>query len=65
MSDLERGMKSPSIAKIDQLEAVMKVHPLTVLTLSYCKTPSSREAEALMARVASELDELLADGVGA
>ena len=59
VSDVERGAKNPTVVKIDQLAAVMKLHPLTVLTLSYCKTPSAREAAALLARVTAELDELM------
>lgn len=59
VSDVERGAKNPTVVKIDQLAAVMKLHPLTVLTLSYCKTPSTREATSLLARVTAELEELM------
>ena len=38
----------------------MQLHPLTLLTLGYCKTPSHREATALMTRVATEINEVLA-----
>lgn len=59
VSAVERGTKQLTVAKLDELAAVMKLHPLTVLTLSYCKTPSQREAVALMNRVASEIAELI------
>jgi transcriptional regulator with XRE-family HTH domain len=60
ISDVERGAKNPTVVKVDQLAAVMRLHPLTVLTLSYCKTPSTREAAVLLARVSAELEELMA-----
>jgi transcriptional regulator with XRE-family HTH domain len=60
ISELERGTKTPTVSKVDQLAAVMRLHPLTVLTLSYCKTPSQREVAAVMARVSTEIHEVLA-----
>lgn len=60
VSEIERGTKTPTITKIDQLAAVMRLHPLTVLTLGYCKTPSQKEAAAVMAKVSSEIHEVLA-----
>jgi len=56
--ELELGTKKPTLAKIDQLAAVMKLHPLTVLTLSYCQTPTVHEAAAMCAYVISEIDRL-------
>ncbi len=35
LSTLERGLKSPTLSKIDTLAEVMAVHPLTLLFLSY------------------------------
>ncbi len=60
VSEIERGAKTPTITKIDQLAAVMRLHPLTVLTLGYCKTPNQREAAAVMAKVSLEIHEVLA-----
>lgn len=59
VSTLERGVKQPTLAKIDSLAHVMQVHPLTLLTVSYCRTPSSTETTALLAKVRAELDALL------
>ncbi len=60
ISELERGTKTPTVTKVDQLAAMMRLHPLTVLTLGYCKTPSQREAAAVLSRVSAELDEVFA-----
>ncbi|EKF3300859.1 helix-turn-helix transcriptional regulator [Pseudomonas aeruginosa] len=35
LSSLERGLKSPTLNKLDELCCVMGVHPLTLLTLAY------------------------------
>ncbi len=58
VSTLERGVKQPTLTKIDSLAHVMQVHPLTLLTVSYCRSPSPSETTALLARVRAELDEL-------
>jgi len=60
VSELERGTKQPTVTKIDQLAAVMRLHPLTVLTLGYCKTPTQREVANVLARVQTELEDVLA-----
>lgn len=35
ISSLERGLKSPTLEKIDVIAEVLGVHPLTVLVLAY------------------------------
>lgn len=35
VSALERGLKSPTLPKVDQLAEVLQLHPLSVLTLAY------------------------------
>lgn len=35
VSTLERGLKSPTLSKIDDLAEVMGVHPLTLLMAAY------------------------------
>jgi hypothetical protein len=60
ISELERGVRQATVVKVDSLAAVMQVHPLTVLTLSYCRTPSPAEATSLLARVSDEIKELAA-----
>jgi transcriptional regulator with XRE-family HTH domain len=41
LSSLERGLKAPTISKLEQLAAVLGVHPLSLLALAYL--PSERE----------------------
>ena len=53
--DLERGIKSPTLSKVDTLAEVLGLHPLTLLTLAYLHDRRTESAEALMARVAQEL----------
>ncbi len=35
LSSLERGLKSPTLEKIDAIAQTLSVHPLTLLTLTY------------------------------
>lgn len=60
ISELERGTKHPTVAKIDGLAPLLNVHPLTVLALSYLQGNGSPAAcEKLLAQVRSELEEIL------
>ena len=58
LSTLERGLKSPTINKIEQLAETMGVHPLTVLTLAYA-TAEKSPIEDLAAKVLGELQSIL------
>lgn len=53
MSSLERGLKNPTLSKVDELCEVMQVHPLTLLALTYGL--DARGADKLLARVQREL----------
>lgn len=35
LSTLERGLKSPTLEKVEQISTVLNVHPLTLLALAY------------------------------
>jgi transcriptional regulator with XRE-family HTH domain len=59
VSALERGLKQPTLTKVDDLAAVLKVHPLTLLAFSYCGKPTGAEMSALLERVEREARELL------
>jgi len=56
MSSLERGLKNPTLAKVDELCEVMQVHPLTLLALTYGL--DAKGADKLLARVQRELASL-------
>ncbi len=58
LSTLERGLKSPTLSKLAELCEVMRIHPLTLLTLAYAT--EAGQAEQLLAQVREELDDILA-----
>ncbi|NWB45060.1 helix-turn-helix domain-containing protein [Pseudomonas gingeri] len=55
LSTLERGIKSPTIEKIEELASVIDVHPLTILTSCYLLQDEELSVEELFHRVRSEL----------
>lgn len=59
ISALERGLKQPTIAKVDALAGVLELHPLTLLALSYGSKPSAADVRRLLDRVQHEVEELL------
>lgn len=58
ISSLERGQKSPTLKKIDELAQVLGVHPLTLLTLAYVTSDSAGPENETISRVRRELTEL-------
>jgi transcriptional regulator with XRE-family HTH domain len=45
ISTVERGLKSPTLGKIEQIADVLGVHPLTLLTAAYMEKLTPREVE--------------------
>ncbi len=60
LSEIERGIKNPTVEKIDALAKAMNVHPLTVLALAYLPHLREQDLEALQNRVNKEARALLA-----
>lgn len=58
ISTLERGLKSPTLSKLDSLVGPLKVHPLTLLTLAYLNDPSSESPDELLQMVQAEINDL-------
>ncbi|CAM3956636.1 HTH cro/C1-type domain-containing protein [Bordetella tumbae] len=54
LSSLERGLKSPTLNKIEDLCALLNVHPLTLLVLTYAGS-DHQNARELMDHVAQEI----------
>jgi transcriptional regulator with XRE-family HTH domain len=54
LSTLERGLKSPTIDKMQALAEVLHVHPLTLMALTFI-TAEDSSADELMAKVKREL----------
>lgn len=57
VSTLERGLKMPTLNKVDELSEVLELHPLTLLTLSYLDG-KDRHLAPLLNRVSKELAEI-------
>lgn len=58
VSTLERGLKSPTLSKIDTLAKVMEVHPLTLLVLSYVDAHEPETVSMMLERIASEISAI-------
>lgn len=61
VSALERGLKSPTLPKIDELAGVLAIHPLTLVTLSYVdgRNGPDKALDALLVQVRDEARAIL------
>src|SRR5262245_23248525 len=55
ISMLERGIRSPTLDKVEELASELRVHPLTLLSLAYVKTT---DTSVLLEHVKEELRSL-------
>ncbi len=55
VSTLERGLKSPTLSKIDALAEVMGVHPLTLVLLSYVDHHDPKSVSQMLELIKREL----------
>lgn len=60
LSEIERGIKNPTLEKIDALARTMNVHPLTLLTITYLPNLREQDLLALQDRIKKEATALLA-----
>ncbi len=58
ISEVEVGRKAPTLVKLDDLAKEMKVHPLTVLTLSYLANCNGDSPVPLLHHVLAEVEEV-------
>jgi transcriptional regulator with XRE-family HTH domain len=58
LSTLERGLKSPTLDKIQELADTLEIHPLTLLVLTYTQLEGNPQVLALMKKVSLEIEEL-------
>lgn len=58
LSALERGLKNPTLEKIQDIAETMEVHPLTLLALSYMQLDAKTSLESLFQRVQREIGEI-------
>jgi len=59
VSMLERGVRSPTLSKIDELSETLGIHPLTLLALAYCGSATPEALGKLFAKVEHEALSLL------
>jgi transcriptional regulator with XRE-family HTH domain len=59
ISSVERGLKSPTLGKIEQLASVLGVHPLTLLTVAYMNRLTPKEVEHTTTILRTQLLDLL------
>ncbi len=63
VSTLERGLKSPTLEKVEALAKRLDIHPLTLIALAYAGNDGPK-ADALLAGAKLELDEFVSvDGL--
>jgi transcriptional regulator with XRE-family HTH domain len=57
LSSLERGIKSPTISKVEELASVIGVHPLSLLALAYLP-PQPEERNQLWAKIKADIESI-------
>ena len=58
ISSLERGLKSPTLEKIDLIAKVLEVHPMTLMFASYLASDPSLTDEQLTGVIEKELENI-------
>lgn len=58
LSTLERGMKSPTLEKIDALCVTLNIHPLSLIALTYLSASKGQRLDRLLDKVKKEVESL-------
>lgn len=58
VSTLERGIKSPTSKKVEQLSKVLEVHPLTVMVIAYLYKENAQDLSSLLKSIENEVNAL-------
>ena len=61
LSTLERGIKSPTLEKIEAIANKLDIHPVTLLVMSYLQDQESGSLEELLELIAGEVGDLSKD----
>lgn len=61
LSSLERGLKSPTVDKLEEIAGVLDVHPASILLMAYAIQARPLEREGLIDEIAAETKDLCAD----
>lgn len=59
LSSLERGLKSPTLEKVEQLSTVLEVHPLTMMVVAYIYKEDDQNLASLLKTIEDEVNSLL------
>lgn len=60
MSTLERGLKSPTIDKLDEISNTMGVHPASLILSAYALLSETADVQEILEQVQAETAQLLA-----
>jgi transcriptional regulator with XRE-family HTH domain len=58
LSEVERGLKNPTLEKLDEIARAMGVHPLTLISIAYVAQLREQDLSALQERVTRETREI-------
>lgn len=58
ISAIERGKWKPSLEKIEQVAAILSVHPASLLILAYLKQVPDGEADQILRGIQAEVADL-------
>jgi transcriptional regulator with XRE-family HTH domain len=58
LSTLERGIKSPTLEKVEQLSKVLEVHPLSVMVMAYLYKEDDQDLSTLLKSIENEVNAL-------
>ena len=58
ISAIERGKWKPSLEKIEQVAAILSVHPASLLILAYLKQAPAGEADHILSFIQAEIANL-------
>jgi len=56
ISMIERGLRCPTLEKVDEFAGVLGVHPLALLCLTYLHAEGHHDLERLFGRIRTDLD---------
>jgi len=59
VSSLERGLKSPTLEKIQALAERIDVHPVTLLAIAYLIQSKESNPKALLSKIKTEIEQIL------
>lgn len=59
ISQLERGQQSPTLDKVEALAKALKIHPLSLLYLTYLRVGGHRDMEVLARRIRADLEGIV------